>query len=280
MTSLATAEHRFRAYIEGTERADQPENIHTDAVAREMGYEGGLVYGTSVYGWAVPLIRRMLGDEWLRSGWADFFVRRPVYGGDELCIRVEDSGRGHWTLAALGPDGKARIEGTLGRGTGEWVAGHRRSTRLVAGPAPDPRPRITLEGAPVGQDLPALAAPAHDRLSRMFQEATEHEDGPFMVEGRHCQSPAALTGRMTWYVHAIWDYAGPALHARSQVQYLGLAGIDEPLTVAGRLSAAYDRNGHHYTETDGVILGADGREIALTRHASIFRVAKRDGGRP
>jgi hypothetical protein len=41
------------------------------------------------------------------------------------------------------------------------------------------------------------------------------------------------------------------------------------------LSGAYERNGNHYAETDGVIFGADGREVALTRHTSIFQAAKR-----
>lgn len=275
--SAAVAERLVRAYITGTEREDQPENIHTDRVAREMGYRGGLVYGTQVYGWAIPLIVDALGEEWARDGWADFHVRRPVYGGDLLRIRLECGAAGEWSLVAHGEDDRPRIEGKVGRGIGAWVASHHRSIQTGPVAAPDPRPGIALETAPVGQDLPVLSAPAQDRLSRMFQEATEHDAAPFTVGGRHCQSPAALTGRMTWYVHAIWDYAGPALHARSQIQYLAVAGIDEPLTVAGHLAAAYDRNGHHYAETDGIIRGADGRELALTRHASIFRVAKREG---
>ena len=81
---------------------------------------------------------------------------------------------------------------------------------------------------------------------------------------------------MTWYVHAVWDYAGPAIHTRSQVQHIGAGEAGETVSVAGHFRDAFDRNGHHHSTTDGIVFGADGREIALTRHGSIFKVAKRD----
>jgi hypothetical protein len=275
MTTPSALRRDITAYINGAEREDQPENIHTDKVAREMGYKGALVYGTVVYAWSVPLIREALGDEWMRSGWADIHIRRPVYSGDDLTITLEPGEGDAYQLAATDPEGKARITAALGNGTGEWVADHRRSRRLTVEPLPNPRPRITLETAPIGQDLPRLQAEAHDRLGKLFQEATEHGYGPLTVGGREVQSPATVTGRMTWYVHAVWDYAGPAIHSRSQVQYLDFVGVDEPVSVAGHFVDAYEMNGHHYSITDGTVFGADGREVALTRHSSIFKVAPR-----
>jgi hypothetical protein len=120
-----------------------------------------------------------------------------------------------------------------------------------------------------------LRAEARDRLTTMFDEATSRGRGLLVVDGRPVQSPAAILGRMTWYVHAVWEYPGAALHARSLVQYLDVLDFDETVTVAGHLSGTYERNGNHYAETDGVIFGADGREVALTRHTSIFQAAKR-----
>lgn len=275
MTAPATAVRQITAYLEGTDRQDQPQNIHTDAVAKEMGYKGGLVYGSSVFGWATPLILDALGTEWMRNGWADLQVLRPVYNGEVLTISLTPAGDGAYRVEAVGPEGKPRIAATAGLGRGAWVAGHTRSQRLTVEPPPDPRPMLMLETAPVRTDLPMLQAQARDRLANMFNEATTHGHGPLIVDGREVQSPASICGRMTWYTHAVWDYPGPSLHARSFVQFLDVLDIDEPVTVAGHLSNAYEKNGNHYGETDGIIFGADGREVALTRHTSIFVVAKR-----
>lgn len=270
-----TAERRITAYMEGVDRTDAPDNIHTDAGARKMGYDGGLVYGTTVYAWATPLILEVLGERFLSGGWADFFVKRPAYVGDDLTIRLEQQGEDVYSLVALGEDGKSRIEGSVGLGACPTLDDHVRSRRIGIEPTPDPWPRITLEGAPIGEDLPHLESTAQDRLARMFTEATEHEVGPLTVGDRRVLAPAAISGRMTWYVHAVWDYNGPAIHTRSQVEYRGLAGWDEPVSVAGHFLDAFERNGHHHSTTDGIVLGADGREIAITRHGSIFKVAPR-----
>lgn len=276
MTVPAKLERSLSAYMPGADREDQPENIHTDKVAKSLGYRGALVYGTTVYGWSVPLIVEALGDDWMSDGWADLGIRRPIYTGDRLHITLEPGPGGAFVMAACGDDGGAKVSGVVGKGTGAWTADHVRSKRTEVESLPNPRPLITLEAAPVGEDLPCLRAEPHDRLTNLFQEATEYEHGVLMARGRRVLSPAAISGRMTWYVHAVWDYAGPALHTSSQVQYLDFVDPDEPLTVAGHFRDAYERNGHHYSITDGVVFGADGREVALTRHGSIFKVAKQE----
>lgn len=267
-------EHEITAYMSGADR-EQPDNIHTDAGARRMGYKGGLVYGTTVYAWATPWIVDVLGQEWLTSGWADFFVRRPIYVGDALTIRLEATKTDTFSLQAIGGDGKARIDGYVGMGACPTLQDHVRSTRLDIEPPPEPQPRISLDSAPIGQDLPRLQARGDDRFADMFTEATEHERGPLMLGDRHVLAPAAISGRMTWYVHAVWDYGGPAIHTRSQVQHLDVADHGEPLSVAGHLRDAFERNGHHHSTTDGIVFGVDSREIAITRHGSIFRIAPR-----
>ncbi|MBK7330140.1 MAG: hypothetical protein IPI85_13960 [Dehalococcoidia bacterium] len=275
MTATPALERTITTYLEGRERSDQPENIHTDAVALEMGYRGGLVYGTSVYGWATPLIMDLLGEPWLRGGWADVRVLRPVYAGEQLTIAATPAPDGAYQVDARDGHGRVRVAITVGLGSAAWLEDHHRSGRLDVEPLPSPRPLLRLETAPVGTDLPALRAGARDRLASLFDEASARERGPIVVDGREVQSPASFAGRMTWYTHACWDYAGPSLHARSLVQHLGVVDAGEPVTVTGRLRAVYERNGHHYSETDGVIFAADGREAALTRHTSIFHVAKR-----
>jgi hypothetical protein len=276
MTVPPMLERSLFAYMPGADREDQPENIHTDKVAKALGYRGALVYGTTVHAWSVPLVVEALGDDWMRDGWVDLSIRRPIYTGERLHITLEPGEAGAFLLGVRGDDGGSKVAGVVAKGTGAWTVDHVRSKRLEVESLPNPRPLITLETAPVGEDLPCLRAEPHDRLASLFEEATEYERGALLAHGRRVLSPAAISGRMTWYVHAVWDYAGPALHTNSQVQYLDFVDPNEPLTVAGHFRDAFERNGHHYSVTDGTVFGADGREVALTRHSSIFKVAKQE----
>ena len=78
------ASRRITAFLDGEDRPDIPNPIHSTGVARQYGFAGPLVGGVTVYGWLVPPILDLLGDAWLESGWADVRFRRPVYPGDDL----------------------------------------------------------------------------------------------------------------------------------------------------------------------------------------------------
>ena len=53
--------------------------------------------------------------------------------------------------------------------------------------------------------------------------------------------------------------------------------IADPVeTVDARLQAAYERKGHHYHESDCMVLGASGEELMIDRHTGIFLVAARE----
>ena len=67
--------------------------------------------------------------------------------------------------------------------------------RLDVEPLPSPRPLLRLDTAPVGADLPALRADARDRLARLFDEASAHERGPIVVDGREVLCPGRAVPR-------------------------------------------------------------------------------------
>ena len=62
-------------------------SIHDDEKAREMGYAGGFVPGTTVLGLMSRLMHESFGDSWLQSASFNGRLRRPVYEGAE--VRVE-----------------------------------------------------------------------------------------------------------------------------------------------------------------------------------------------
>jgi len=66
--------------------------IHGDEVAAQVGYDGALVSGVHTYGWATDAVVDALGEAWLDHGWADVFLKRPVYEGERITTTVDDDG--------------------------------------------------------------------------------------------------------------------------------------------------------------------------------------------
>ena len=61
-TSGRTAERRVTAYLDNEASRNV---IHSPDEAARYGYEGALITGVVVFGWAVPAILEVLGDDWL-----------------------------------------------------------------------------------------------------------------------------------------------------------------------------------------------------------------------
>jgi acyl dehydratase len=68
--------------------------IHSDQGAKDFGFQSAIVIGGMVYGWSVPAVLDVLGDEWLSNGWVSLTFRRPTYVGDELIARVVERNDG------------------------------------------------------------------------------------------------------------------------------------------------------------------------------------------
>ncbi|MCX7619008.1 MaoC family dehydratase [Tepidiforma sp.] len=118
----ARAARRLTAFLDGEDRPDIPNPIHSTSVARAHGFAGPLVGGVTVYGWLVPSILDLLGEGWLSSGWADVRFRRPVYPGDGLEAVAEGPPGGPVALRMAKADGAAAIEGEAGLGGAPWLA--------------------------------------------------------------------------------------------------------------------------------------------------------------
>lgn len=254
-------------------------SIHTNTTARDYGYRAALITGGVVYGWCVPLILETLGEGWIENGWAEINYRRPVYPDDALHERLEPAGEGAYHFTVTKGDGEVCLSGAVGLGEGELVRDHVRSARRAVEPKLDPQPVLTLDIAPVGQELPALAFQTERDPAKRPSEIhpTAGRTPALLLRDRPVISPAQISALGSWYGHAQYDYGpGPSIHTATRTQYQGIVEAGELLTIAGYCRDAYERKGHHYWVTDITILAGDGREVARNRHTTIFHVGKRD----
>ena len=66
--------------------ADSKGSIHDDEKAREMGYRGGLVSGSTILAYMRRLMYASFGADWLADSALSGRLRRPVYEGGEVTI--------------------------------------------------------------------------------------------------------------------------------------------------------------------------------------------------
>ena len=95
-------------------------SIHDDEKAREMGYAGGFVPGTTVLGYMTRLMREAFGTDFLRTGTFEGRLRRPTYAGVEITVEgtiveppsAANGQRATAELRVLDSDGQATATAT------------------------------------------------------------------------------------------------------------------------------------------------------------------------
>ena len=273
---MTTATRSITAFLDGPDSKDISNPIHSTEVAAEYGFKAALVGGVTVYGWTVPAILGALGEAWLEDGWVDVNFRRPVYPGDEMTATVAADGADGFSLAMTNGAGDRCLAGAVGRGRAPWLDELQLPTRRQAEPRPDTLPYLTIENAPVGEDLRPMAVHLSREDATTYALEKQHDDGALWT-GRDARiHPGWIASKMTPLLHHSYDYA-PAIHTRSQIQHLAPALPGQVLTFAGHFREAFERNGHHYGVIDGMMLSETGDELARLRHTTIFRVAKQQG---
>lgn len=259
------------AFLDGEDSPDIMNPIHSTAVAHEYGFRAALVGGVTVYGWLTPPLIEALGEGWLDDGWCDVSFKRPVYPGDVMTATVDDNG----TFEMVKDTGERCLVGVAGRGRAPWFGDLHLPTRRAPEPRPAELPWLTLENAPVAQDLRPMPVPLSAEEARAYARNLQRDEHERWTGERPRLHPGWLAARMTPMIHHSYDYK-PAIHARSLIQHLAPGYAGQTVTVAGHFLDAYERNGHHYAEVDGVVLAEDGSETVAIRHTTIFRPAKRD----
>lgn len=271
--TVAAAERHITAFLDGEDSPDVLNPIHSTAVATEYGFRGALVGGVTTYGWMAPAIIEALGERWLEDGWAEVAFRRPIFPGDELTARIEQISDESWDAAMINQDGERCIAGWVGLGKAAWFDDINVPQRRQPEERPASMPYLTMENAPVGEDLRPLAFPFSLENARTYaRDKQRDESALWTAPGGHIH-PGWIAGRMTPLLHHSYDYS-PSIHARSRIQHLAPAITGQTIVYGGHFVETFERKGHHYGVVDGLMLSEDGRELARLRHTTIFRVAR------
>jgi acyl dehydratase len=256
--------------------ASSENKIHDDAVARRLGFKGGLVPGVTVYAYMTYPVVAALGPELLARGTFSVRLRKPVYEGEVVTVTARVSARGETSttldVAALNPDGEPCALGTAALDRGSRAA----TPDLAAYPAaslPTERPPATRER------LAALAALGSPQLT--LDEAAgatylDETDEPLpLYRGPGAPAHPALFLHQANRALDRNVLMGPWIHASSEIRHLNLWRVGEPLATRGRVRALWEKSGHEYVELDLLMVAGETRPVAHVQHRCIYRLGPR-----
>ena len=69
---------------------DSENQIHSDDLAKEYGFKGGLVPGVTVSAYLLHPVIESLGKSWLERGYANCKITSPLYDGETFEVLSED----------------------------------------------------------------------------------------------------------------------------------------------------------------------------------------------
>jgi len=245
--------------------------IHSDEVAREYGFRGGLVPGVAVYAYMMHPIIASLGHVWLRGGWMRAKLVNPAYHGEKTRVQGKVCGVRplEIKLEALDPSGKTCGTGSAGMtGTIEPPVGSEYPRCRM--PEMDSRAEPRASALKQGRTLGSIEVQLDTKVpeNSFFADLAANQDifsGPPALH-----HPAFLLHLANMMV--VGNVAvGPWIHTESEIQHFAPALREKKLEMRGKIASAFEKRGHEYLVLDiGVFDEAD-RAIAHVMHKAIVR---------
>lgn len=251
-------EHSVVAFNTATESTNR---IHSDDVARQFGFRGGLVPGVDVYAYLCHPPAEAWGPDWLERGTMRARFHKPVYDGRRVEITVGTDG----TLA-------------LHDDTGELCAEATATLPDEAAPLPDPCD--WPDAAPVTDPPPATPevlvpgtafglAPHRFHADLAARYLSDVRDDLAVYRTERVAHPAWIL-RDANYVLSSNVRLGPWIHVESVVQHHGVARDGEEVSARALVTEEWGHKGHRFVELDVLHLAAE-RPVARTLHTAIYR---------
>ena len=252
---------------------DHDNKIHSDEVAAQFGFKGGLVPGVGVYAYLTHPVVEMLGSEWLRQGAMTAKFLKPIYHGEEATVQGKVTSTAPLCIALelfdaegiLCAVGEASLPNNL-------PALNIENYPLQNLPVGDVRPVASNANLPVGKILGSLGWELNlaEIGSRFLTDIGATL--PIFFGGQAVCHPAYYLAQANEILMANVKL-GPWIHTGSRVQHYSLSSAGERLSMRGKVLESYERRGHEIVVLELGLFGEKGRPVAQIRHSAIVRLA-------
>jgi acyl-coenzyme A thioesterase PaaI-like protein len=245
--------------------------IHDDAVARQLGFPGGLVPGVTVYAYLTRPVVSALGSAWLTRGTASVRFLRPVLEGEEVVVAGAVTARDTTGVTA-------RVTASTSASGGCAVAD-------ITLPAGSPTPvNLSLYGsAPLPPERPPVSRALLERQAPLGTPEAVWDEARATTYLQAIDDPLAVYRGAQGRVHPAFYLnqanraldrnvrLGPWIHVASRIRHLGAAQVGERLITRGRVRSLWEKKGRDYVELD-LVITAGARPVAHVLHTAIYRL--------
>ena len=273
-----TIENTVVAYLDNDDSPDITNPIHSTEVAKSYGFDGPLVGGVTVWGWATDTILAALGEGWLEGGWAEYSFRQPTFPGATLIVRArlnEGSSAASWTVEMINQSEEVCVSGMVGLGKAEWLDELVKPRSMGPTSEPGNKRPLTLENADIGKDWSAMELDFSEETSAEFIAQKQRTDNPLFTDKNAVAHPSWTAGWAEILLRH--NFAIPSsMHTRSRVQHHRKIPVGTSVIGGAHLIDAYERKAHHFANYDVLLVDGEGVELAQLRHWTIFKIATVD----
>ena len=278
-TSSGTAPYQVRTHNPSTQSENR---MHSDDVARQFGFKGGLVPGVTVFSHMTqPMVARH-GEAWLTRGTADVSFGKPAYEGELLSIHTNATGSDTYALTCANEQGieLARMSATLPSATATCTPADARGD-IPAAPPLDERPTVTWELMEIGKPFPALAwTPTRDEN---IEWCDDSRDGLALY--REGATPLLHPGfilRQANYVLRKRFIIPAWIHAASRITFFAALRVGASYEVRAIPEEKWKHKGHEFVRLYVAVRCTDhgGHTVAEILHTAIFRPRVREDIHP
>ena len=265
---MAAITHRVTARNGATASENR---IHDDAVARRLGFGGGLVPGVTLYGYMTAPVVGHFGPEWLERGTLDVRFRQPVYDGQEVVVVAGQDPAAETTALTL----------ELRNADGAACATGRATLPPVPAPPPAPDDWPVVEAPDPARRPPAdeaTLAPGTP-LATVWSGVHADQAGPLLdlLDDHlavYAERGLAHPGHLILAANAVLTATvalGPWVHVESRATNFASVPDGALVETRARVAERFERGGHRFAVLD-VLWLVEGRPVLRAAHTAIYRL--------
>lgn len=248
--------------------------IHSDEVARQYGFRGGLVPGVTVHAYLVEPAIRAWGLDWLERGRARVRLLKPLYEGAHFRVEVDAPGSAdaRVTTRVIDDEGVVCAEGEISA-PAETLS----ELPVRRGDAPVPalseRPEASLATLEAlrkeGMGALTLVWDAREPGGRYKAELDAMPDCVRADRGGWAH-PGFTLGLANWVLSANVKL-GPWIHVQSDVTHYAACALGTEVHVEARVTDLFERRGHEMVDLQVEAYGEADAPLLSATHRAIYR---------
>ncbi|MDH5671434.1 MAG: hypothetical protein OEZ06_04745 [Myxococcales bacterium] len=247
--------------------------IHSDEVAKQHGFRGGLVPGVTVSAYLADPGVRAWGRDFLQRGRAQVVVEKPLYDGDDFEVKVLEAGSDFYEAELHGSDAvlcaRGRFELPVQTPEAPTRRGDRRAVRREERPAVSREVFDQLRAEGMGW---VKARWEDDHAMRLYFRHEAAMPEVLRPSGGGLANLGFVLGMTNWVLAANVKL-GPWLHLQTESQCYAAIESGQELIVEAAVVDLFERKGHAFVDLDvAAFVQPEDRAVMSARLRAIYRL--------